>query len=410
VEVTRGSIERFLNLCLEAGIYLWGIERAEGRMWANLLVRDFFLLRPVARGSRCRVRILRRMGLPFLLRRLRLRPMLLVGFAGCLAALVWAGAHLWVVEVRITGPGYLDPRAVSAVAAEAGLRRGAWKGAVDPARVSQHIRSRIDEVAWAVIRVQGTRAVIEVVEKASVVPPNISTCVHLVARKAGVVEQVIPFQGEPLVKKGSIVQPGDMLVECALRYWSGGRPAVLPGMPLPPREDVARTLVAQASVKALVYYQQYVEYPRVREVLEPTGRRESRWVLNWKDRSILLRGSEQAPFERYEMTTRSLSLGEWRSWKLPVELVIQNLEEVSVRHEPVPLEELKEQARRAMERRLAWLLGPTDKVVAPITVEVVEQTRERVGLMVRVETLEEIAAPLEGTGPVTPGNSLEGTR
>ena len=75
---------------------------------------------------------------------------------------------------------------------------------------------------------------IEVVEKGAVTPPDQALCVHLVARKSGVVEQVIPYQGEPLVKKGDVVQAGDMLVECALRYWAGGRPAVIPGMPLPP--------------------------------------------------------------------------------------------------------------------------------------------------------------------------------
>lgn len=402
IEISSGSIERFLNLCLAQRIRLWDIDRLPDRMRATLTIADFFALRPVARGSRCRIRILRRWGFPFLAQRLRSRPLLLAGAVGCLAALIWASGHLWVVEVRITGPRYLDPRAVAAVAAEAGLRRGAWRSAVDLARVAQHLRERIDEVSWAVIRVQGTRAVIEVVEKASVTRPNAAACVHLVARKHGVIEQVIPYQGEPLVKKGDVVKPGDPLVECALRYWSGGRPGVVPGTPLPPRVDVARTLVAQAAVKALVSYRQYVEYPTTREVAEPTGRQEVQWVLNWKDRSILLRGPKNPSFERFETTARTISLGTWRNWKSPVELVIREIDEVSVRVEDVPQAELEKRAREAMERRLAWMLGPADRLVRPIAVAVAERGRDFIGFLVTVETLEEISVPLEGGGPVVP--------
>lgn len=402
IEVTRGSMERFVNRALQERLQLWDIQRLPDRMRATLFVADFFRLRPVARGSRCRVHVLRRRGFPFLARRLRSRPLLIAGAVGCLAALIWAAGHLWLVEVRITGPKYLDPRAVAAVAAEAGLRRGAWTSSLDLARVAQHMKERIDEVSWAVIRVQGTRAVIEVVEKASVVPPNKAACVHLVARKSGVVEQVIPFQGEPLIKKGSIVGPGDMLVECALRYWSGGRPGVAPGMPLPPREDVARTLVAQASVKALVSYRQYVEYPTVREVRTPTGKRETQWVLKWRERTILLHGKKVPSFERYETSTESRSLGKWRNWKSPVELVIHDIDEVTVRTEPVPLAELEERARKAMQRRLDWLMGPADKVVRPIQTQVTEQGKGYAGILITVETLEEISSPLEGPGPALP--------
>lgn len=396
VEVTGGDVERFLNLCLDAGILLWDLRRLPERLRVTLMLADFFRLRPIARASRCRVRIRGRYGLPFLTRRLRRRPFLLAGAVGGLAALIWAGSHFWVVDVRISGPGYLDPRAILAVAAEAGLRRGAWKARVDLDQVTQHLKSAVEELSWAVVRADGTRAVIEVVEKGAVTPPDQALCVHLVARKSGVVEQVIPYQGEPLVKKGDVVQTGDMLVECALRYWAGGRPGVIPGMPLPPREDLARTVVAQASVKARVAYRQYYEYPVTEIVKEPTGRRYTQWVLNWNGRSIILRGRGPVPYADYEVTTRTISPGQWRNWTPPVEIVIREAQEVSTRAEPVSVEELTERARAAMERRLAWMLGPNDRVLAPLRAEVVQQEGGYAGILVTVETLEEVSAPLEG--------------
>ncbi len=402
IEITRGSFEQFLNLALAHRLQLWDVQRTATVMRATLTVADFFALRPVARGSRCRVHVRRRNGFPFRAQRLMARPALLFGFAAALAAILWAGSRLWVVEVRITGPHYLDPRAVSAVAAEAGLKQGAWKSRVDLPAVAQHIQRRIEEVSWAVIRMQGTRAVIEVVEKAAVRPPNQAVCVHLVARKSGVIEQVVPFQGEPMVRKGDIVSPGDLLVECAFRYYAGGRPAVFPGTPLPPRQDVARTTVAQGSVKARVSYRQYVEYPTTRELLTPTGRTETIWVLKWNDRSILLRGENRSEFARYETSVRSYSLGQWRSWKSPVELVIRDRVEVTAIREVIPTAELLEQARAALQARLAWLLSPTDRLLQPIKTEIVDSGKEHVGILVTVETLEEISSPLEGSGPVAP--------
>ncbi|OTA40487.1 MAG: hypothetical protein A6D92_16795 [Symbiobacterium thermophilum] len=76
--------------------------------------------------------------------------------------------------------------------------------------------------------------------------------------------------------------------------------------------------------------------------------------------------------------------------------MIREALEVSTRAEPVPVEVLTERARAAMERRLAWILGPNDRVLAPIRAEVVQQDGGYVGILVTVETLEEVSAPLEG--------------
>ncbi|HLN62180.1 MAG TPA: sporulation protein YqfD [Symbiobacteriaceae bacterium] len=397
IEITGGRIEQFLNLALAQGIYLWQIQRLPDRTRAYLTIRDFFHLRPVARGAGARVQILSRRGAPFLAVKLRRRPALLLGAVACVAFIFWATSHVWIIRVKISGPMNLDPRAVEAVAAEAGLRFGAVKSKIDVNKVQQHIQQRMGEVSWAVIRLQGTRAVIEVVEKAARNKTDEVGCVNLVARKAGVIEEVIPFQGEPQVKKGDIVRAGDLLVECSFKYWPGGRPAVLPGTPMPPRDAVARTLVAQAIVRARITYSRYREIPLYQSVEVPTGRQAVQWVLNWKDRSILLRGAESLPFERVQERRQTYSLPGWRNWKAPVELVIRNMEEVELRREPVSEETAMKQAREQMEAQLRWLLGPADELLTPLQAQVVERSKEFIGVRVTVETLEDIARPRLGS-------------
>lgn len=403
IEISGGRIERFLNLAVEHGLSLWDIERSPDRTRATLTIGDFFALRPVARGARCRVQVLRRHGLPFQLVKVRRRPALIAGAMACLAFIAWASSHVWIVEVRISGPQNLDKRAVAAVAAEAGLRVGAWKSQVDLNRIQEHIQERMGEVSRAVIRMQGTRAVVEVVEKKARTRIGEDGCINLVARKGGVIEEVVPFRGEPKVKKGDIVQPNTVLVECSFKYWKDGRPLAVPGTELPPRESVARNQVAQAIVRARVSYSRFREVPLVQTVEVPTGRQTSQWVLKWKDKPIILRGEEEIPFARYQEDRHTYGLPGWRNWKPPVELVMLRANEVEIRREPIPEAQALQQAKADLESQLRWILGPSDKILTPLTAEVIDRGNDYLGILVTVETLEEIAQPREGAPiPVPP--------
>lgn len=396
VEVTRGSLERFLNLTLSEGITLWQIERKPDRMLATLTLADFRRLRPVARGARSRVHVLRRYGLPFVVARVRSRPVLVAGAIACLGFILWASGHIWIVRVKVSGPGILDARAVTAVAAEAGLRPGASKRRLDPGKIQQHIERRMNEVSWAVIRIQGTRAVVEVVEKVAVRPADPATCVNLVARKSGVVEQVIPFQGEPQVRVGDVVSQGDLLIECSLKFWAGGRPQVYPGTPVPPRDTHARTVVAQGLVRARIAYQEYRDVPLVREIQVPTGRTAARWVLRWKEKPILTlrKGSD---FTRSRERQQTIGRVAWRNWRSPVELSLVHVDEMRVQREPIALEQALGSAKDGLMARLRWVMGPSDRIITPLRADIIERGTESAGVRLTVETLEEIAMPREGS-------------
>lgn len=402
IEVHGGRLAQFLNLCLEQGIALWDIRRRTESMRATLSVPAFRGLRPVARTSRSRVRILRRQGLPFAAARVRRRPVLLAGALACAGFLLWMTGHLWTVQVRVTGPQYLDGRAVAAVAAEAGLKRGVWKRRVNLEEVRQHLARRLPEASWVVIRVQGTRAIVEVVEKAAERPLPRPPCVNLVARKAGVIEQVIPFQGEPAVRQGDVVRPGDLLIECSFKFWPGGRPQVYPGSPLPPREGVARTLVAQGIVRARIAYEEYREVALYREVPIPTGRKQSHVVLNWKGKPILRMGAKEPPFQQSQEVRRSYPPSLWRIWKPPVELVIVQSEEVQIRREPVSEAHILGKNRADLAARLRWILGAGDRLLTPLRVTVTERGTDYVGVRLYAEALEQIATPREGVPTPAP--------
>lgn len=402
LEIIGGDPGLLLGRAVAAGLTLWGMQRTGERMLATLSLPDFYRLPKLRRGTGCRIRIRGRQGLPFFLRQLRQRPAWVAGLAFAAGLLLWAAGHIWQIEVRINGPQNLDQRAILQVAADAGLLKGARRSGFDPKLVAAQIRGRIPEASWVGVRLTGTRALIEVVEKAAGQAPQEATCINLHAAKDAVVESVIPFSGEAVVRPGQIVKAGDLLVECVLKYYPGGRPSVYPGSPVPPRDGIAHTVPVQASVKGRVHHEEYREVPLVQNVPVRTGEAVQSWVLNWRGQPILTLGAEGAPFAQAEEEVRRLSLPIWRNWTPPVELVIRTTYEVDRRWEPLDLKDVVKEVEEGFRARLNWLLGATDKLATPLKVEVVEKGTDWAGVKVTVETLEEIGQPREGAPPIQP--------
>jgi len=65
-------LEKFVNICTRRQILLWDIQRdRNSKMTLKVSIRGFKMLKPVAKKTGCRVKILEKRGLPFLLNRYR---------------------------------------------------------------------------------------------------------------------------------------------------------------------------------------------------------------------------------------------------------------------------------------------------------------------------------------------------
>ena len=94
--------ERFLNICMRRGIFLWNVKRmGETRLLACIGIQDFKNIRPIALKTRTRIKIVRRCGVPFFLHRYRHRKAAVIGLALFFAVLWYFSAH--VTGIEITG-------------------------------------------------------------------------------------------------------------------------------------------------------------------------------------------------------------------------------------------------------------------------------------------------------------------
>ena len=85
IEIRSGWPERFLSGCAQGGIALWDTHCESPdcfTVWVS--AADFFRLKPYARRSMTRLRILRKRGIPFAAQRLMRKRVLWITALACL--------------------------------------------------------------------------------------------------------------------------------------------------------------------------------------------------------------------------------------------------------------------------------------------------------------------------------------
>lgn len=389
VRVVGPRPERLINLATVADLVIWDIRYGQRALTAKLTVRSFLELRPLARKAGCRVEILAKRGLPFLLRRLSRRQVLWAGAAASLALLYVAASIVWFVEV--VGTAEVHPDTVLGAAARHGLRPGVWRGRVDRDTVETGILLEVPRLSWAAVEIRGTRVIIEVVEK-TVASPELDerAPADLVAAEDGVLETFVVLAGQGLVRKGQTVAKGQLLVRGVAQV------PVQPEDTLDAEVDARqwavefRPIRARAAIRARVWREEVVSVPLERSYERRTGRVQRRWLLRLAGHAILIPGAPLFEGEEVE-TFRFPPRG--GTFALPVELITTRVYEFERVRETLTEEAARDLALATAERLLMRRL-PADAVVLRRIPETVEVTGAGVTVRLAVETREDIGRPV----------------
>lgn len=128
---------------------------------------------------------------------------------------------LFIAEIRVDGYSSITETEIRQTLAEAGLKEGARK----PENYDD-IKSALYEnhhkITWVSIYEDGRMIKVNVAEagKAEETEKQAVTPVHIVASRSGMVEKIIPLQGNARVRKGDYVNKGDVLISGRYKYQS----------------------------------------------------------------------------------------------------------------------------------------------------------------------------------------------
>lgn len=207
--------ERFINLCMRQGRFLFSIKPGKDKFTASMLIRDYREIRPIARASAVRLRISEKHGLPIMLKRYRSRLGLIVGMFVFLIIAEIMQCFVWTVDVH--GIETLSESGVIEALYCDGLYEGVFKGSVDIHSVERRMMEENDGIGWMSINIIGTKAEVEIKEKAQKpLIPDFSVPCNIKAIKDGLILRINTKQGKAVIGSGSAVIEGQLLVSAAV--------------------------------------------------------------------------------------------------------------------------------------------------------------------------------------------------
>jgi len=383
IKITGVFPEKFINLCLSEGILLWGIKKEGEEIYANVRLPDFFAIRKPALKSRVKVRVLGVRGLPFTLKRVKRRRMLIAGAVLFLVLLQILTSYIWFVDVA--GVKNVSGDRIKSIAAAHGLHPGAVKSGIKAKEIENSITLAMPEVAWVGVRLTGTRAIVEIVEKTMPRTEDKSPA-DVVALKDGIITEIIALSGQPMVKKGDTVKRGDVLIKGIVPPPSEENAEIK--MPVsPPTEPRIR---ANGIVKARVWYEGYGEAGLVREEYHRTGNRKMSVSLKIGNTVLDLKKAEAEPFPNFESEEIFKKFPSWRNTGFVVETKIDIFYELVIDRFEVSPEEARDMAKEQAVKILETKIPETAEVLVRNSEVLSSSEPGLTRVKVFIETVEDI--------------------
>ena len=199
------------NLMREGKLSVFGFHTQENKaifsafLWQHRAVKQQLL----ANGVTTEVYYLH--GLPAFFYRYRTRVGAMVGAVFALVLTVLSSRFIWQIDV-VGNSRMTDEEVLSVLAAE-GVFEGAYVGKIDPLSVANRCVMKSDEIAWMSVNIVGNcveAVVLEYSDKE--ILPNDTVPSNIVAKKSGIVRRIEVESGVAMVKEGTVVQEGQLLI------------------------------------------------------------------------------------------------------------------------------------------------------------------------------------------------------
>ena len=212
ISVEGYFIERFINMCISKRILLWNTKREKSTyLQTNISIKDFKRIKEISKKTKCIININRKKGLPFMLNIYKKRIIFVLALLVIIISILATSRYIWNIE--IIGNEKIGTEEILQQLNEKGIVIGAQKSKIDPEEIIRGIRLKRDDIAWMSIDLNGTNAIIKIVEnteKPEIIDKN-DYC-NIVANKSGVITKINARTGTPVVKIGDVVTKDTILV------------------------------------------------------------------------------------------------------------------------------------------------------------------------------------------------------
>ena len=208
-----GFADDFLNDCCKNNISIFKVE-CDDCLSAVCYPADYLRLCRIAKRHGGRLELKRKIGLPFGLHKLIMRPGIAVGSVVFIALFSFLSGFVWNIE--IVNNGNIEQSRIISFLDNQGFRVGTYWKSTDKSKIEDLMLASFDEIAWVHINRFGTTARVEIQQATP--KPNIEgkAITNLKATKDGVIVSATVHDGWQQCFVGDSVTKGTVLVSGVL--------------------------------------------------------------------------------------------------------------------------------------------------------------------------------------------------
>ncbi len=209
--VSGGFPERFINLLNHRGIIYWDFVPSKDGFTGTMTVRDYRNIRQIARKSGVRLRVRKKNGLLFQIRKYKRRKGLLAGVLAAITLIAFLNQFVWTIELN--GASAINELELRAALSENGLDIGSPKADLNTGEIKRGLQLRIPGISWSSVNLIESDAEVELKEGVTVKKKkNSDKPANIKAACDGVITKTNVRRGVLSVKKGSAVTRNQLLV------------------------------------------------------------------------------------------------------------------------------------------------------------------------------------------------------
>ena len=246
--------EKLLTYAMKNGINIMFPKKSGYVMHGSVLASDYKKLRIIVRRLGLKMRIEKKRGIYFTLKKHRNKIGLAAGAA--FAAIFVLFLNLFVWEINISGNREVSNEEIIASLERSGLKIGTLRKSHDAREIEWNVLNDNKKIAWATVNIQGCCANVIVTEtkKETEMKYDDDKPVNIIAAKYGVIRKMDVFDGQGVAKVGDAVMKGDLLVSAVFED----------------RHGKLTLKHSRARVMAETDYKITVEFP-LKQIIETTG-------------------------------------------------------------------------------------------------------------------------------------------
>lgn len=342
VQVEGYYIERFINICTNNKIVIWNLKRDKNiDLYLNVRTKDFKEMINAAKRTKCKVKILKKKGAPFIAHRYKKRKLFVTLLIMIILLIGISSNFVWNVEIKEE-----DGKEIAGLIEdleECGLKSGIPKYKLDTKELINSIRLKRQDIAWIGIELKGTNAIVKVVksdEKPDIIKEE-EYC-SIVADKAGIITKISAQNGTAQVKVGDTVNVGTTLIS----GWMEGKYTGI------------RYVHSKGEIQAKVWHTKSKKIYLNQEIKEETGNIENKYSIKINNFKINLHKGV-SKFEIYDTINEEKKFKIFSDFYLPISIIkMTNKEERKVQKtytieeaKNIGISELEEELQNEIENK-----------------------------------------------------------